>query len=159
MRIATTRSCMSSSLAQAMNAYKNLTKLNHDTKEQECFFPLRVVGLAYELGHKLVHEKGLLQLAAEHLRKVDVSGDCGLFEDGRWRKVRSHSLNVRKQDAELAYTLVRKHLHTMQTTWQRAGSRKVFSLGLSKLTAKGLGAGSANAREYLEAKVLSTRPS
>ena len=115
MRIATTRSCGSSSLAQAMNAYKNLTKLNHKTQEQECFFPLRVAGLAYELGHKLVHKSGLLQLTAEHLRKVDVSGDCRLFEDGRWRKVRSHALNVRKQDAELAYTLVRKHLHTTQT--------------------------------------------
>ena len=73
-----------------------------------------------------MHKKGLLQLTAEHLRKVDVSGDCGLFEDGRWRKVRSHFLNVLKQGAELAYTLVRKHLHTMQTTWQRAGSRKAF---------------------------------
>ena len=62
-----------------MNAYKNLTKLNHETQEQECFFPLRVVGLAYELGHKLVHKSGLLQLTAEHLRKVDVSGDCSLL--------------------------------------------------------------------------------
>ena len=112
LRIATMRSCGSSSLFQAMAAYSNLTKLNHKTQEQECFFPLRVVGLAYELGHKLVHKNGLLQLAAEQLRHVVVSGDCRLLEDGRWRKVRSHTLSVRKQDAELAYTLVRKHLPT-----------------------------------------------
>ena len=37
-------------------AYSKVQKLNYKTKEYECFFPLRVVGLAYELGHKLAEK-------------------------------------------------------------------------------------------------------
>ena len=34
-------------------AYSKVQKLNYKTKEYECFFPLRAVGLAYELAHTL----------------------------------------------------------------------------------------------------------
>ena len=127
-----------------MTGYSKLTKLNHKTQQQEAFFPLRVVGLAYELGHKLVHKGGLLELTAEHLRKVDVSGDCRLEEEGRWRKVRSHALVVRKQDAELAYKLVRKHLRNTQMTWQYEGSRTVRLVTLSSCGRRG----APNARDH-----------
>ena len=40
-------------------AYSKVQKLNYKTKEYECFFPLRVVGLAYELGHKLAEKHGV----------------------------------------------------------------------------------------------------
>ena len=76
-------SCMQLFVVQAMTAYSKLSKLNHKTLQQEVFFPLRVVGLAYELGHKLAHTGGLLALTAEQLRKVHVSGDCRLEEKGR----------------------------------------------------------------------------
>ena len=124
-------SCMQLFVVQAMTAYSKLSKLNHKTLQQEVFFPLRVVGLANELGHKLVHEGGLLELTAEHLRNVHVSGDCRLEEEGRWRKVRSHTLEVRKQDAELAYKLVRKHLRNTQMTWQHEGGQTLLRVTLS----------------------------
>ena len=46
--VACVRDCASN-----MIAYSKLAKLNHLTGEYEVFFPLRAVGLAYELGHKL----------------------------------------------------------------------------------------------------------
>ena len=121
-----------------MTAYSKLTKYSHKTKKQEPFFPLRVVGLAYELGHKLVHKGGLRELTAEQLRKVEVPGDCRLEEEGRWRKVRKHNLDVRKQDAELAYKLVRKHLRNIQMTWQHEGCRAMLVVTLSSCERRGV---------------------
>ena len=40
-------------------AYSKVQKFNHKTQQYECFFPLRVVGLAYELGHKLAEKHGV----------------------------------------------------------------------------------------------------
>ena len=40
-------------------AYSKVQKFNHKTQQYECFFPLRVVGLAYELGHKLAEKEGV----------------------------------------------------------------------------------------------------
>ena len=45
------------SVAQAMT-YSKAQKLNYATQKYECFFPLRVVGLAYELGQKLAEKRG-----------------------------------------------------------------------------------------------------
>ena len=38
--------------------YSKAQKLNYATQECECFFPVRVVGLAYELGQKLAEKRG-----------------------------------------------------------------------------------------------------
>ena len=83
-----------------MAGYSNLTKINTLTKQHEAFFPLRVVGLAVELGHKLALQKGVLQVTANDLDHVHVSGTLQLTENGWLRKLRSYSLEVRKQDAE-----------------------------------------------------------
>ena len=39
-------------------AYKNVEKLDSKTGTFTPYFPLRAVGLAYELGHKLVAKRG-----------------------------------------------------------------------------------------------------
>ena len=46
-----------------MFGYSWLEKLNLTTKRYEPGFPLRAVGLAYELGHKQVLRTGALRLA------------------------------------------------------------------------------------------------
>ena len=58
-----------------MTAYSKLAKLNHLTGEYEVFFPLRAMGLAYELGHKLaLGKKGVLALTWEDLRMGWIAG-------------------------------------------------------------------------------------
>ena len=39
--------------------YSKVQKWNYKSERYECFFPLRVVGLAYELGHKLAEKHGV----------------------------------------------------------------------------------------------------
>ena len=51
------RSSLKVFVARAMT-YSKLQKFNHKTDKYECFFPLRVVGLAYELGHNLAEKHG-----------------------------------------------------------------------------------------------------
>ena len=82
-----------------MLAYSCVTKFDLDTCEFKPFHPLRAVGLAYELGHKLALEKGVLALTWEDLRSVSVSGTFRLKDGARWRAARKHCLQLRPQDA------------------------------------------------------------
>ena len=58
------------SFTEAMMAYRNVEKLDRKTGSFTCYFPLRVVGLAYELGHKLAEQRGC---------QVDSYGDSVLW--------------------------------------------------------------------------------
>ena len=64
--------------------------------------------LADELGHKLVHDRGLCNVFPSDLGKVTVSGTLRLQQDGRLRKLKSCTVQVRPQDKEFAHLVVVK---------------------------------------------------
>ena len=66
------------------------------------------MGLAYELGHKLVLEKGLFAVEAADLQQIRVSGKLKVLEGSVVRYVTSCRLVLRDADARLAQTLVQK---------------------------------------------------
>ena len=53
---------------------------------------------------------GVCSLRWQQLRSVTVSGDVRVKDDGCWRKTKTHTLTVNKEDAELALTVVQKQL-------------------------------------------------
>ena len=93
-----------------MTPYSFLSKLNYKSKQYEVFHPLRVVGLACELGHKSVHSQGVLSLTTSDVKQVYVSGKLKLQDEGRTRALSSYTLPLRNQDAELARDVVLKHV-------------------------------------------------
>ena len=95
---------------QAMAAYGHVSKYNPRSKAFDKFLPLRAVGLAYEQGHKLCRARGVLALTVEDFLQVRVAGALRVLDDGRERKARSYTLQLRRQDAELAHKLVLKHV-------------------------------------------------
>ena len=98
-------------------AYKNVEKLNKETGQFEHFYPLRVVGLCYEKGHKLAHDLGLKQLHWEDLRTVRVAGTVRVREGRGWRSCRAQRLAARDKDAKFGHTLVKKQLGVLQKDW------------------------------------------
>lgn len=64
--------------------------------------------LANELGHKLVHDRGLFNVFPSDLGTVSVSGTLRLLVNRRFRKVRSCTVTARQQDAEFAHSVVVK---------------------------------------------------
>lgn len=112
------RASGSSVLVGMALAYKDVEKLNKETGAFEHLYPLRVAGLCYEKGHKVVHERGPKQLNWEQdLRTVRVSGTVRVREGRGWRSVRAVTLTVRDKDAELGQTLVKKQLGVLQKDW------------------------------------------
>ena len=97
-------------MAPVVTKYSDVEKLDRRSGQYEKFFPLRIVGLAYELGHKLAHEKGLWAVTWEDLRYVNVSGTVRVRENNRWRAARSQVVQMQKEDAMLAHALLRKQL-------------------------------------------------
>lgn len=92
-----------------LTAYNTLRKADPQTMTHRQFFPLRAVGLAVELGHKLARQGGVGALLAEQLRTVRVCGDLQIYTAGEWRSARAAMLQLRPQDAQLALTIVKKH--------------------------------------------------
>ena len=74
-----------------MVLYRSVEKLNTRTQEWEPLYPLRVVGFAYELGHKVARERGLGSLSSEDFKLVTVSGGVRVRASDRWRKVPRYS--------------------------------------------------------------------
>ena len=70
-----------------MASYKCVEKLNKPTGQWEPMYPLRVVGFAYELGHKVVHEHGPGFLSPADFKRVRVSGKVRVLTNSRWRYV------------------------------------------------------------------------
>ena len=74
-----------------MTLYKYVQKFSKEKQKFESFHPLRVAGLAYEVGWKFAHKRGLKALRCQHLKSVTVSGGVCAQSGQRWRKVQSYS--------------------------------------------------------------------
>ena len=74
----------------AMTWYKYVEKFAKGKQQYEPLHPLRVAGLAYEVGWKFVHKRGLKALRCEHLKRVNVSGGVRVQSGQRWRKVQNY---------------------------------------------------------------------
>ena len=64
--------------------------------------------LADELGHKLVHDRGLFNVFPSDLGTVRVSGSLRLLVNGRLKTLKRCLVTVRQQDAEFAHSVVVK---------------------------------------------------
>ena len=82
--------------------YKAVEKPN-DAGQQVPFTPLRAVGLAVELAHKVARDSGRGSVTAAALGVVRVSGSgVRILHDEQWKSVRNCRLRLQGNDAELA---------------------------------------------------------
>ena len=90
-----------------VSQYAHLRKPNVAGLPSE-MWPLRAVGLACERGHRLCAQQSLGRLTPGALLDIHVSGHLQLLDQSTWRSARSCTLRLRVDDANLAWTLVRR---------------------------------------------------
>ena len=120
-------------MAREVKSYSHCEKLNRSSGKYEPYFPLKVVGLAYELGHKLVLQRGSdasgkANLTWTDVANVRVSGRLRVKEEERWRTACACTVRLARKDAELALALVNR---------QRAVLNRDLHLNLSFVDKQG----------------------
>ena len=89
-------------MALLAQSYRAVEKPN-DAGQQVPFTPLRAVGLAVELAHKVARDSGRGSVTAAALGVVRVSGSgVKILHDEQWKAVRNCRLRLQGNDAELA---------------------------------------------------------
>jgi len=90
-----------------------MASYNAVEKNRFVFTPLRAIGLAVELAHKVAKAKGSGAVTARDVGELQLSGDSlRVKELGKWRKATSVKMQVPEQDRKA--TAINKQIENKQ---------------------------------------------